>query len=200
MTSRDTNCGLAAAICMAISLTSVVNSSRASMAGVTPVRTLPARRSCRPGGCTGRRSPARRSGRSRGTAMFSPSLPIAAATRCWTGPFGSFSHSSLARSPAFSISASTSCTSCWKSSVRATKSDSQLTSTSVPCDGPPRASVRSAPRWSSRPAFLAALARPFFRRIVTASSTLPLALRGRSCSPSCPRQSGREASSRRLLK
>ncbi len=65
--------------------------------------------------------------------MFSPIFAMPAATRSWIGPFGSFSHASVAASPADSIAAMTSLINCWKSSVRATKSDSQLTSTRMPC-------------------------------------------------------------------
>src|SRR3972149_2731007 len=50
--------------------------------------------------------------------MFSPSFAMPAATRFWTGPFGSASQLSVAWSPACSISLMRSSTSCWESVIR----------------------------------------------------------------------------------
>lgn len=107
--------------------------------------------------------------------MFSPSLAMPAATSFCTGPVGSVSHASVAPAPAFSISSRTFFTSCWKSSVRATKSDSQLTSTSVPAEASAERLRPMSPSLVARPAFFAALARPRFRRMVFASSKSPTA-------------------------
>src|SRR6185436_17711718 len=107
--------------------------------------------------------------------MFSPSLAMSGVRRFAIGPFGSFSHASVAESPALAMSASTSFISCWKSGVRATKSDSQLTSARIP-EEPSAATVLAiSPSLAIRPAFFAALARPRLRRIVFASSKSPFA-------------------------
>src|SRR5438067_293378 len=60
-----------------------------------------------------------------------------------------------------------------KASVRATKSVSQLTSTSTPTL--PSEAATTAPSDVTRPAFLLAAASPFLRRILVASSMLPSA-------------------------
>ena len=129
--SRDTYGGLAAAICIAISLTSVVNSSRAAIAGVTPPNStwtpiLPPMWMYWPD--VALPGVADEAGHRHVLAELADGGGHALLDRA----AGSCSQASVAASPAFSISASTSFTSCWKSSVRATKSDSQLTSTSVP--------------------------------------------------------------------
>ncbi len=63
----------------------------------------------------------------------------------------------------------------WKSGVRATKSDSQLTSTSVPEEWSAATRWAMSPSLVARPAFLAADASPRLRRMVFASSKSPLA-------------------------
>ena len=65
--------------------------------------------------------------------------------------------------------------SCWKSSVRATKSDSQFTSTRTPDERSAARRLAIRPSLVARPAFLAAVARPRLRRMVLASSKSPLA-------------------------
>ena len=107
--------------------------------------------------------------------MFSPSLAMAAATSGYTGPFGAWSHATSAASPFALISVMMSLSNCWKSSVRATKSDSQFTSTRTPPELSAVTAWPISPSDVARPAFFAALASPFLRRIVLASSTLPLA-------------------------
>ena len=69
----------------------------------------------------------------------------------------------------------TSFTSCWKSSVRATKSVSQLTSTSTPILPPGWMYDATTPSRASRCAFLAASASPFLRRYSTAPCRSPWA-------------------------
>ena len=62
-----------------------------------------------------------------------------------------------------------------KSSVRATKSDSQFTSTRIPIERSADSRLPINPSLVERPAFFAALASPFLRRIVVASSKSPFA-------------------------
>jgi len=63
----------------------------------------------------------------------------------------------------------------WKSGVRATKSDSQFTSTSTPLERSADSRLPMSPSLVVRPAFLATEARPRLRRIVVAFSKLPSA-------------------------
>ena len=72
----------------------------------------------------------------------------------------------------------TSRSSSWKSSVRATKSDSQSSSTSTPIFPPAWMYVPTAPSLVVRLAFLAAVAMPRLRSTTNAASISPLA----SCS------------------
>jgi hypothetical protein len=60
----------------------------------------------------------------------------------------------------------------WNCSLRATKSVSELTSTAAP--DLPDAVMPTSPSAATRPAFFAALDRPFLRNQSTAASTSPL--------------------------
>ena len=83
--------------------------------------------------------------------------------------------------PAVSATSAIILTRPWKKSLRATKSVSELTSTTTPLVAFTDIPIR--PSAAMRPAFLAALASPFLRRRSTAASISPLV------SPSAPLQS-----------
>ena len=65
-------------------------------------------------------------------------------------------------------------TKAWNSSLRATKSVSELTSTTAPAV--PRVATPTSPSAATRPAFFAAAARPFVRSQSTAASMSPRGL------------------------
>ena len=96
--------------------------------------------------------------------MFSPSLPMAGRHALLDGPVGSFSHASVARLAGLVDLGEHVLMSCWKSSVRATKSDSQFTSTRMPCRWSADTRWPISPSLVARPAFFAALASPLLRK------------------------------------
>ncbi len=105
--------------------------------------------------------------------MFSPMVAIAddSASATVASPI----LAALMRStsaPTSSVTWATIRTSPWNRSLRATKSVSELTSTTAPFCGFKATPI--SPSAATRPAFLAALARPFLRSQSTAASMSPL--------------------------
>ena len=108
--------------------------------------------------------------------MFSPMVPIISLTVSSTVTFlpGYVMASSFDTSPlALAASEATFRTMSWNCSLRATKSVSELTSTTAPLL--PLVSMPIRPSAATRPAFLAAFDRPFLRSQSTAASMSPLA-------------------------
>ena len=111
----------------------------------------------------------------RRTLMFSPMVAIISLTWSSTVIFlpGYVMASSLATSPsALAASEAIFTTMSWNCSLRATKSVSEFTSTTAPVL--PEAESPTRPSAATRPAFLAALDRPFLRSQSTAASMSPL--------------------------
>src|ERR1051325_3195897 len=109
--------------------------------------------------------------------MFSLIAAICSAT-FWLAVSSLPGHFSLRNSSTFAAwlcatAFATSSANLRKFSLRPTKSVSQFTSTSTPVS--PATCATTAPSAVMRPAFLLAAARPFLRRILTASSLSPLA-------------------------
>ena len=105
--------------------------------------------------------------------MFSPIVAMAPEMASRTvPPLGAASARIASTSPPFfSATPATSRASAWKSALRATKSVSELTSTTTPFV--PSTSTATRPSAATRPDFLAALVMPFLRSQSTAASTSP---------------------------
>ena len=106
--------------------------------------------------------------------MFSPIVAIADDTASATviEPALAALIASMSSLPALSATSAIIFTRPWKWSLRATKSVSELTSTIAPFFGATNMPTR--PSAATRPAFLAALDRPFLRSQSTAASMSPL--------------------------
>ena len=106
--------------------------------------------------------------------MFSPIVAIADDTASATviEPALAALIASMSSLPALSATSAIIFTRPWKWSLRATKSVSELTSTIAPFFGATICPIR--PSAATRPAFLAALDRPFLRSQSTAASMSPL--------------------------
>src|SRR5215510_1521594 len=104
--------------------------------------------------------------------MFSPMVATADEIASATVSLPSFAALMASTSaPTFSATSAIVFTRFWNCSLRATKSISELTSTTTPLVGPTATAIR--PSAATRPAFFAALARPFLRSRSTAASMLP---------------------------
>jgi hypothetical protein len=107
------------------------------------------------------------------TAIFSctswPTVTEGCFVKGWSASAASVAGAAVATCSAMSF------TSAWKSGVLATKSVSQLTSTMTPTLASAEIQAPTAPSAAVRPAFFAAAARPFLRRISRAASMSPLA-------------------------
>src|SRR5580704_7105844 len=104
--------------------------------------------------------------------MFSPTLAIVSASASATVMLPALACLRVSTSvPAVSAISAIILTRPWNRSLRATKSVSELTSTTTPLVAPTAAPIR--PSAATRPAFLAALASPFLRRWSTAFSMSP---------------------------